>query len=100
MPAGEHRRDHSAGRLGVGDRDERSERRQCDDRDEREPLLHSSSFWDESASTTRIGSSSARCATSAASRPEGASKTKKQISSSGTWIERSKRTRTPPCVSS
>ena len=50
---------------------------------------------DETASTTRIGSSPARCAASAASRADGASKTKKQISSSGTWIERSKRTRVP-----
>ena len=57
------------------------------------PSLHRSLLSDEIASTTRNGSSPARCATSAASRPEGASKTKKQISSSGTWIERSKRTR-------
>ena len=33
-------------------------------------------------------------------RPDGASKTKKQISSSGTWIERSKRTRCSARVSS
>src|SRR6266545_7307264 len=58
------------------------------------------SFPDETASTTRKGSSAARCATSAASRPDWASKTKKQISSSGTWIERSKRTRVPSRVSS
>jgi len=47
-----------------------------------------------------MGSSPARCAASAASRLEGASKKKKQISSSGMWIELSKRTRFLSCVSS
>src|SRR5829696_9186145 len=47
--------------------------------------LHAFSSPDEIASTTRSGPSSARCAASAASRPDEASKTKKQISSSGKW---------------
>jgi ankyrin repeat protein len=53
----------------------------------------------EIASTTRKGSSPAHCAASAASRPQVASKTKKQISSSGMWIDRSKRTRVRSRVS-
>ena len=52
-------------------------------------------FPDETASTTRRGRSSASCATRAASCLDAASKTKKQISSSGTWIVRSKRTPVP-----
>src|SRR4029077_2857118 len=66
--------------------------------DNEQQLFHRSSFVDEIASTTRNGSSPARCAASAAARPEGASKTKKQISSSGTWIEYSRRTGVRSCV--
>src|SRR6266511_2780951 len=58
------------------------------------------SFPDETASTTRRGSRAPRCATMAACRPDWAAKTKKQISYSGTWIVRSKRTRVPCRVSS
>ena len=53
------------------------------------------SFPDETASTTRRGPTSASCDANAASWLDGASKTKKQISSSGTWIVRSKRTLVP-----
>ena len=56
-------------------------------------LLYSS--LNETASTTRRGSRLARCATSAAALPDGASKVKKQSSSSGTYVEPSKRTRVP-----
>src|SRR5262245_40564368 len=70
---------------------------ECQDAYERpKPLgLHASSFCveDETASTIRMGSSSARSAARSASSLDGASKTKKQSSSSGTWIEWSKLTR-------
>lgn len=62
--------------------------------------LHCLSLGDEIASTTRIGSNPARCPASEAARSDAASKTKKQISSSGTWIECSKETRVPALVSS
>ena len=56
-----------------------------------ERALIGSPFLTTTASTTRNGWSPARCATRAASRLERASKTKKQISSSGMWMAPSKR---------
>ena len=84
-----------SGRPQGQDHDECKRRRQA------ESDSHDwSSSPDEMASTTRSGPSSARWAASAASLPVGASKTKKQISSSGRWMVRSKRMRVPSPVSS
>src|SRR5262249_14372249 len=84
-------------RDGVGEQRSGHKPRHDAESDSR---FHGVSSLDETASTTRIGSSSARSAASAASRLEGASKTKKQISSSGTWIERSNVIRVHSFVSS
>src|SRR5207244_5414884 len=92
--------DHPTRRSRQNGSGVRDDTQDADNKRQNPFRLHVSSSRDEIASTTRNGSRPARCATSAAARPEGASKTKKQISSLGTWIECSKRTRAFCCVSS
>src|SRR5262249_37279691 len=93
-----------------GARREHDDGRDRHEKDEAAPHPSSSAIWvsevppatgpapDEIASTTRSGSSAARSATSATELADWASKSKKQISSSGRWIDCSNRTRVPSRV--
>src|SRR5262245_48449230 len=79
----EDRRLHVRGWCRGDGLDEHGDAQGNGEKSKQQFQFHLSSSSDEMASTTRIASSAARSATRTASLPDGASNTKKQISSSG-----------------